>query len=255
MFRSGHARQLPQYATERYCVAYLDVLGAKKFMAENSDKFLNDLNSIYFDAVNDVTATGIVTGETVEVKIFSDNILLAIKTGDDPEEAKGKTTKILNVASNIYNNALGHGYLMRGAITIGDFFQNDVFVYGKALVDAVYMEENIAIYPRIVVNELLYKTHWRYFLPCNDGCFALNTFAFSGLPDVYKLRLLELCKRHHNEIKVMQKIMWVISCFNECHANKPGVKLQITNQEIAEAVAKSHTQQKKNQKAISFEVE
>ena len=51
MFRSGHARQLPQYATERYCVAYLDVLGAKKFMAENSDKFLNDLNSIYFDAV------------------------------------------------------------------------------------------------------------------------------------------------------------------------------------------------------------
>jgi len=245
MFRSGHARQLPQYATERYCVAYLDVLGAKKFMAENSDKFLNDLNSIYFDAVNDVIATGFVTGETVEVKIFSDNILLAIKTGDDPEEAKGKITKILNVASNIYNNALGHGYLMRGAITIGDFFQNNVFVYGKALVDAVYMEENIAVYPRIVMNKLLYKTHWRYFLPCNDGCFALNTFAFSGLPDVYKLRLLELCKRHHNDAKVMQKIMWIISCFNECHANKSGVKLQITNQEIAEAVAKSHIQQKK----------
>ena len=255
MFRSGHARQLPQYATERYCVAYLDVLGAKKFMAENSDKFLNDLNSIYFDAVNDVTATGIVTGETVEVKIFSDNILLAIKTGDNPEEAKGKTTKILNVAANIYNNALGHGYLMRGAITIGDFFQNDVFVYGKALVDAVYMEEKIAIYPRIVVNGLLYKTHWQYFLPCNDGCFTLNTFAFRGLPDVYKLRLLELCKRHHNDIKVMQKIMWVISCFNECHANKPGIKRKITQSEIAEAVAKSHTQQKKNQKAISFEVE
>ena len=245
MFRSGHARQLPQYATERYCVAYLDVLGAKKFMAENSDKFLNDLNSIYFDAVNDVTATGIVTGETVEVKIFSDNILLAIKTGDDPEEAKGKITKILNVAGNIYNNALWHGYLMRGAINIGDFFQNDVFVYGKALVDAVYMEENIAVYPRIVVNELLYKTHWQYFLPCNDGCFALNTFGFYGRPDVYKHQLLELCKQHHNDIKVMQKIMWVISCFNECHANKPGIKLQITNQEIAEAVEKSHIQQKK----------
>lgn len=239
MFRSGHTRQLPQYATERHCVAYLDVLGAKKFMAENSDKFLNDLNSIYFDAVNDVIATGFVTGETVDVKIFSDNILLAIKTGDDPEEAKGKITKILNVAGNIYNNALWHGYLMRGAITIGDFCQNDVFVYGKALVDAVYMEENIAVYPRIVVNKLLYKTHWQYFMSCNDGCFALNTFAFRGLPDVYKLRLLELCKRHHNDIKVMQKIMWVISCFNECHANKPWVKLQITKSEITEAISRA----------------
>ena len=239
MFRSGHARQLPQYATARHCVAYLDVLGAKKFMAENSDKFLNDLNSIYFDAVNDVIATGFVTGETVEVKIFSDNILLAIKTGDNPEEAKGKITKILNVAANIYNNALWHGYLMRGAVTVGDFFQNDVFVYGKALVDAVSMEENIAIYPRIVVNELLYKTHWQYFLPCNDGCLALNTFGFYGRPDAYKFRLLELCKQHHNDAKVMQKIMWIISCFNECHANKSGIKLQITQSEITEAISRA----------------
>lgn len=239
MFRSGHARQLPQYATETYCVAYLDVLGAKKFMAENSDKFLNDLNSIYFDAVNDVIATGFVTGETVDVKIFSDNILLAIKTGDNPEEAKGKTTKILNVAANIYNNALRHGYLMRGAITIGDFFQNDVFVYGKALVDAVYMEENIAVYPRIVVNKLLYKTHRQYFMSCNDGCLALNTFVFYGRPDVDKYQLLELCKQHHNDIKAMQKIMWVISCFNEFHANKTGVKLQITQSEIAEAISRA----------------
>ena len=245
MFRSGQARQLPQYATETYCVAYLDVLGAKKFMAENSDKFLNDLNSIYFDAVNDVNATCFVTGKTVDIKIFSDNILLAIKTGDDPEEAKGKISKILNVAANIYNNALWHGYLMRGAITVGDFFQNDVFVYGKALVDAVYMEENIAVYPRIVVNKLLYQTHWQYFLPCNDGCLALNTFGFYSKPDVYKFRLLELCKQHHNDIKAMQKIMWVISCFNECHANKPGIKQKITKSEIAEAVAKSHTQQEK----------
>ena len=239
MFRSGHARQLPQYATERHCVAYLDVLGAKKFMAENSDKFLNDLNSIYFDAVSDVIATGFVTGETVEVKIFSDNMLLAIKTGDNPEEAKGKITKILNVAANIYNNALWHGYLMRGAVTIGDFFQNDVFVYGKALVDAVSMEENIAIYPRIVVNELLYKTHWQYFLPCNDGCLALNTFGFYGRPDAYKFRLLELCKQHHNDAKVMRKIMWVISCFNEYHANKSWVKLQITQSEITEAISRA----------------
>lgn len=237
MFRSGQARKLPQLKTEKYCIAYLDVLGAKKFMADDSDKFLNDLNSIYFDARTDITATGFVTGETIEAKIFSDNILLAIKTGDDLEEAKDKITKILNLAGNIYNNALWHGYLMRGAVTIGDFFQNDLFVYGKALVEAVDIEENIAIYPRIVMNEALYKTHWQYFMPCSDGCFALNTFVFYGKPDVYKYQLLELCKQYHKDTKVMQKIMWVISCFNECHANKTGIKLQIARNEISEIIS------------------
>ena len=237
MFRSGQSRKLPQLVTETYCIAYLDVLGSKKFMADDSNKFLNDLNSIYFDACTDIVATGMVTGETIDAKIFSDNILLAIKIGNDFENAKDKVTKILNLAGNIYNNALWHGYLLRGAITVGDFCQNDLFVYGKALVDAVYVEENIAIYPRIIVDKSLYKTHWQYFTQCNDGCFALNTFCFYGKPDVYKHQLLELCKKHHKDEKAMQKIVWLIGCFNECHANKLGIKLQITNSEITEAVS------------------
>ena len=215
---------MPQLTTETYCVAYLDVLGSKKIMKNDSNKFLNDLNSIYFDARSDIVATG----ETIEAKIFSDNILLSIKTGDDLENAKDKVTKILNLAGNIYNDALWHGYLLRGAITIGDFCKNDLWVYGKALVEAVDMEESIAIYPRIIVHESLYKTHRQYFMQCTDGCLALNTLIFYGKPDVYKFRLLDLCRQYHKDAKVMQKIMWVISYFNEYHANKSGIKQQIT---------------------------
>ena len=237
MFRSGQARILPQLKTSKYCVAYLDVLGAKKFMADSSEKFLNDLNSIYFDAKNEVESTGRITSEAIEAKIFSDNILLAIKIEDDLEKSKDKIERMLCLSANIYNNALWHGYLMRGAVTFGDFCQNSLFVYGKALIDAVDMEENIAIYPRIVVHESLYEILQHYFAPCADGCFALKTFLFSAMADVYKFNLLELCKRHHKDIKAMQKVMWVISHFNAYYESFGGVKRQITKSEIVEAVS------------------
>lgn len=239
MFRSGQARILPQLKTEKYCVAYLDVLGAKKFMANNSDKFLNDLNSIYFDAKNEVESIGRIISEAIEAKIFSDNILLALKIEENLEKSKDKITRLLCLSANIYNNALWHGYLMRGAITFGDFYQNNLFAYGKALMDAVDMEENIAIYPRIVAHESLYEILQHYFAPCADGCFALKTFLFSDMADVYKFNLLELCKRHHKDIKIMQKVMWVISHFNAYYESLGGIKQQITRQEVAKAISDS----------------
>ena len=228
---------LPQLKTEKYCVAYLDVLGAKKFMADDSHKFLNDLNSIYYDAKNEIESTGGITSEVIEAKIFSDNILLSIKIEGDLEKSKDKIERLLCLSANIYNNALWHGYLMRGAITFGDFCQNDLFVYGKALIEAVDMEENIAIYPRIVVHESLYEILRHYCALCADGCFALKTFLFSNVADVHKFNLLELCKRHHKDIKVMQKVMWVISHFNAYYESFGGIKRQINEQEITNAIS------------------
>lgn len=154
MVRTALARRLAEIRTSNYCVAYLDVLGAEEFMEnEQNDKFLNDLNSIYTDAVHDVKFTNLVTEKDVHVKIFSDNILLAIKVDKKDNLRQNKIETIINLTGNIYNNALYHGYLMRGAITEGPFYKDDdsIFVYGKALIDAVKMEEKFAIYPRIIM--------------------------------------------------------------------------------------------------------
>ena len=37
MVRTGQARNLPKIHTSNYCVAYLDVLGAKKFMKKSDN--------------------------------------------------------------------------------------------------------------------------------------------------------------------------------------------------------------------------
>ena len=237
MVRTGKRRDLPKIHTSKYCIAYLDVLGAEKFMKnDEQDKFLNDLNSIYYDAISDVSFVSEVTNKDIKFKIFSDNILLAINIKENDSLRKSKIEKIINLAGNIYNNALCHGYLMRGAITEGLFYKddNDIFVYGKALIDAVEIEEKLAIYPRVIAQKEVYELLPNYFEECSDGNYTLHNFLFApGMPDIYKHNLKEIYKKYHKDDKVKQKINWVITHFNSFYGGPRFVnRIQITKEEL-----------------------
>lgn len=241
MVRTGQARNLPKIHTSNYCVAYLDVLGAENYMkGDLADKFLNDLNSIYFDAINDISFTNYVTQKDILVKIFSDNILLGIQINENDDLRKDKIEKILNIAGNIFNNALYHGYLLRGAITEGPFYKDDnnIFVYGKALIDAVEIEEELAIYPRVVAQKSIQETLPQYFEECADGNFILQNFIFHpGFPEIYKQNLLEIYKKSYKNEKVKQKIMWIISFFNSYYVHSI-TNVQITKEDLIKATRK-----------------
>lgn len=241
MVRTGQARNLPKIHTSNYCVAYLDVLGAENYMkGDLADKFLNDLNSIYFDAINDISFTNYVTQKDILVKIFSDNILLGIQINENDDLRKDKIEKIINLTGNIFNNALYHGYLMRGAITEGPFYKDDnnIFVYGKVLIDAVEIEEELAIYPRVVAQKSIQETLPQYFEECADGNFILQNFIFHpGFPEIYKQNLLEIYKKSYKNEKVKQKIMWIISFFNSYYVHSI-TNVQITKEDLIKATRK-----------------
>ncbi|MDE5603727.1 MAG: hypothetical protein K2I71_07430, partial [Helicobacter sp.] len=76
MIRAGEIARLKQIHTSPYCLAYLDILGAKNFMSKESERFLNDLNSIYFNVFHGVALTNMFDKREIFFKIFSDNILL-----------------------------------------------------------------------------------------------------------------------------------------------------------------------------------
>ena len=241
MVRTGQARNLPKIHTSNYCVAYLDVLGAENYMkGDLADKFLNDLNSIYFDAINNISFTNYVTQKDILVKIFSGNILLGIQINENDDLRKDKIEKILNIAGNIFNNALYHGYLLRGAITEGLFYKDDnnIFVYGKALIDAVEIEEELAIYPRVVAQKSIQGTLPQYFEECADGNFILQNFIFhTGFPEIYKQNLLEIYKKSYKNEKVKPKIMWIISLFNSYYVHSI-TNVQITKEDLIKATRK-----------------
>ena len=133
-----------------------------------------------------------------------------------------------------------HGYLLRGAITEGLFYKDDnnIFVYGKALIDAVEIEEELAIYPRVVAQKSIQETLPQYFEECADGNFILQNFIFhTGFPEIYKQNLLEIYKKSYKNEKVKQKIMWIISLFNSYYVHSI-TNVQITKEDLIKATRK-----------------
>ncbi len=226
--RTGDARfPSTKYKTSQHCVAYLDFLGgADIILHDDQDKHLNIINMIFEDALNE---SKMITND-IFVKIFSDNILLAIPTNDGDREQK--IGNIINLVSNFVHQSADNGYLIRGAVTEGDFFHNNIIVYGKALVEVVKMEEKFAIYPRVIVQKDIAKCFPQYFYPCADGWDAVNYSVFEMGFDSVNLKhtlLSQLTAKKADE-KVKQKIMFAITDFN--FINVPMRKIRALSHEI-----------------------
>lgn len=220
---SEFVKKMLQLNSSNYVVAYLDVLGATRYMEDDSEQFLNNLNAIYEKALDDVMFTNVITKRNIDIKIFSDNILIAVKTSQDDINRKEKIERIVQFAGNIYRNALGYGYLIRGGITEGKFCKNNIFVFGKALVEAVKLEENIAIYPRIIIQDKLISSIIpQCVIRDNDGEWYLNTFFINGFGCYEKDRtnILRLLQKNSNNRKVRQKLNWLVGYFNRFYCSQ-----------------------------------
>lgn len=234
VYRTGQLRYPQiQLCTSKYCVAYLDILGSKNLIDnDKNNEFLNYLNMICGDALLEVSSN-----KDIFIKIFSDNILLAVNTECEAQIRKERIEALINRVGNIQNEILRYGYLVRGAIVEGDFFHNDVIVYGKALVEAVTDEEQIAIYPRVIVQKDIFELFPHYFIMDEDNLVFLNQFIFSNTLEhiSFKYQLLEMLNKKPSE-DIQQKIMWSINYFNKWHKSQMVrniTKLEITDKEIS----------------------
>lgn len=96
---------------------------------------------------------GIKKYENIQFKIFSDNIIIAKQLSQ--ENKANDVVTLLSCVSNFLCSAVGDGvgWLVRGGITIGDFYIDDTIVWGPALLRAYELEDQLAIYPRIILDE------------------------------------------------------------------------------------------------------
>ena len=174
------------------------------------------------------------------IKIFSDNILLALPTSED--DRKQKIEKLINFVNNFVHQAADNGYLIRGAITEGDFFHNDIIVYGKALIEAVKMEEKDAIHPRVIVKKEIAELLPQYFYLCEDGWAMVNPYIFgNGSFDFINFRhtFLSQLRDHKNDDRIRSKIMWAINNFNaigKAMRQVGSLRSLITREEIEDAL-------------------
>ncbi|MDV0441575.1 hypothetical protein [Methanorbis furvi] len=160
---------------DKYVVAYLDLLGStSKIISEKSDNYLNDIRKIYENTYTlfkkefpeslanhspsgDFAPSDYFMSEGVQIKIFSDNILFALRISDRKYDAIKATMQLIVFISMYQSYLLLEGkWLLRGGLTAGRLHIDETFVWGPALVRAHILEE-MAVVPRVLVDEFLIK--------------------------------------------------------------------------------------------------
>ena len=142
------------YRTNEAVVAFIDILGSSKAIETDAEGSLNIVHKAYDDSLSLFKN---LFGESYfepSVKIFSDNIVVAVSYGDK----RVKMSAFLAVAmmsAIIQVEFLKKGWLTRGGISSGSFFADEVMVWGTALIKAYKLESTVAVYPRVVIDSSL----------------------------------------------------------------------------------------------------
>lgn len=205
--------------TEEFYVASIDLLGVKGIIKSDvDDKNLNQIKNIYSSWKEMLEKDGYF--QEMKIRFFSDNCVIALQASK--LEA---ADKIFETTARICRFFLKRGYKPRGGITKGQFYIDEIFVWGPALVDAYLIESKQAIYPRIVIDEKIIneaREHLRNQLiyKDEDEKMCLNYLkSFGGNREAWIKDIEEMLRSVNQEIrklqedkknkKIMDKLIWL----------------------------------------------
>lgn len=214
--------------TEEYIVAYLDLLGITKRIEATGQQELamNKLHNLYTFSMNLTKKIQIEENKDIKFKIFSDNIIVAKRISTDKEQRKKDIGSLLACVGHFQELAAsdGVGWMLRGGITIGNLFVDDVMVWGEALIKAYCLEDKVANYPRVIIDEKVIKetTNFKqleqYICKDSDGLYFLNYLANCHFCGQMLMEGFEMMKKeigHKFDEKLMQKFYWHMTFINK----------------------------------------
>lgn len=209
--------------TSEHYIASIDLLGVKNIL--NNDKDDSNLNTIYnifhsWDRI--IRDDKSFYPKHLEIKAFSDNLVLAIKA-----DTYRAADKLLDTVSYMCFHFLRNGYKPRGGITKGKLYIDNVFVWGKGLLNAYKMESEEAKYPRILIDDCVLEdtsSHCIETLVSVDEiddkkilnyfrCFGRSNESWPADIDSIIVRLrkeLEGLDIENNQ-SIIEKLKWLIS--------------------------------------------
>lgn len=148
---------------KEYLVVYIDFLGFRNFIDQKSSEeiekiipFLDQIKNCNQDF--EVSTEGPVGRIQPSIFFFSDSIVLSFPSDSlllIPQ--LGMTVAIQKFIISIAVRALEFGLLIRGAITVGKFYHRQGVIFGEALNKAHRLETESAIFPRIIIDDVVIK--------------------------------------------------------------------------------------------------
>lgn len=136
-------------------VAYIDELGTRHRIATlTDDSLVNDRNTaLEFDAFLHREEW---QGRSQRYATFTDNVVLGA-----PADSFSTARQLRFMLTSIAHYQLGltlRSRLVRGGVCRGPLFVDDRLITGQALVDAVELEEQEAVFPRVLINTECYES-------------------------------------------------------------------------------------------------
>ncbi len=219
--------------TEKYIVAYIDLLGVtSKIKDPNHEKIsMNKLHNLYTFSIDLTRKIAISGNKDIIFKIFSDNIIIAKKITE--ATIKDDIYCLFSCVGHFQELAASDsvGWLLRGGITIGDLFIDDVMVWGNALLRAYELEDKIAIYPRVIIDDKVIEyisqedRTYDFIRYDNDGFAFLNYLNNCHFVGRMLMEGFEIMKNEAGSSpsdRVTQKLIW--------HKNFVNNELDIKNE-------------------------
>ena len=139
-----------EYKYSDYIIAYIDILGVKERLKNDDGTLIKSISN----AINIAKESVEKTGYSFNVKVFSDNFCIAKRIDADrdvslPYQLFWTCLFVTKIQEEIFCK---EKLLLRGGITIGKLFIDDLFLIGDGLVKAYELESKIANMPRIIVD-------------------------------------------------------------------------------------------------------
>jgi hypothetical protein len=145
---------------EKSYVAFLDILGFKKlvYSSKKEDKTKIEL---YLQTINKAIETlkEIPSKKSIGSIVISDSIILTVPFGEDKDENINNLRQLCIAILSIQRKLVEHDIWMRGGISCGDTFFNEATnqIVGSAYIDAYLLEEKMAKYPRVILDNKIIK--------------------------------------------------------------------------------------------------
>lgn len=239
---------------KNYYIAYFDILGYKAFFADEKDHqiFLHEILSIVQDVKDHTKQAKNYLIDNIQYRAFSDNFIFYFEENAQDEFADFNALSTLSfLMSNIQKRILAqYEILIRGAITKGQFYFDDNIVFGNALIRAVEIEAETAIYPRIVIDKNIFKLNpvhlniWDNVIKKDndDENYVDYLSAYEPFVDITKVRkaIIELvnkyCKYPANftqsktiaqRERLITKYLWLLEKYNNGCDEKLTIDFQI----------------------------
>ena len=258
---------------EEYYVAYLDLLGSKKRIEDddenNTDIWLKAIENIYRETLEQISTlednirgmearVSEITPEyqgrvreliremkasPIETKIFSDNIIFAIKVPNDARYKRYYIGRLYSIVSYFQTLSLcKYHWMLRGGITCGKLHvEKDYFIWGKSLIDAHALEGKSGSPPQIRVDDKFVRMHKDLFSNDYHKYNFINSplsqneegIYFVGYETVildqsnlfhndgeqwltyFQKTLSEMLKEHESDESIIQKVRWAIDYHNK----------------------------------------